>query len=206
MARDKLGGSSLTGLEKIIKEIRDEAAREADGVVEKAKAEAEELVAAAKAEADAKSARVAQGAAAQVADIESTRKSAIALQRRQRTLATKQQLLAETLDEALRRLYALEDEDYFNLLGRLAVAAAQPGEGELMLNEKDRARLPADFSARLEKALGDGKKLFISDKTRPIDGGFVLKYGDVEENCSFRAMFDARRDEFSDLVRDTLFA
>jgi len=34
----------------------------------------------------------------------------------------------------------------------------------------------------------------------------VLKYGDVEENCSFRAMFDARSDEFSDLVRDTLFA
>ncbi len=33
-----------------------------------------------------------------------------------------------------------------------------------------------------------------------IDNGFILAYGGIEENCTIRAMFDAKRDELSDIV------
>ncbi|MDL2219115.1 V-type ATP synthase subunit E [Ruminococcaceae bacterium OttesenSCG-928-O06] len=196
----------MTGLDKILQEIRDEAAAEAQQALAKAKAEADEILAAAKTESDAKVAAIEAAATQDVADIERSQESAAALQRRQRTLAQKQTLLAETLDRALQALYALDEDAYFALLSRQAVKAAQPGEGILMLNEKDKKRLPAGFEKQVADALPAGASLKVSDATRPIDGGFVLKYGDVEENCSFEAIFNARTDEFSDMIREVLFA
>lgn len=196
----------MTGLDKIIKEIQDEAAREAAEVVAKANAKAEKILADARAAADTKTTRVSEGASQEVADIENAQQSAKVLQRRQRTLQTKQQVLGETLDKALNSLYSLDDSDYFALLTRLAVNNAQPGEGEVILNAKDKQRLPADFESALNSALPAGKKLAISAQSRPIDGGFVLSYGGVEENCSFQAIFSARKEEFQDLVRAILFA
>ncbi|NLW78016.1 MAG: hypothetical protein GXY32_01210 [Ruminococcaceae bacterium] len=196
----------MTGLEKIIGEIRDEAGAEAAEILAKAKAEADAILADAKAKSDEKTAQIAAAAQQDVADIERSRESAQGLQRRQRTLATKQMLLAETRQKALESLYALPEKDYFELLARLAAGAAHPGAGVLILNAADLARVPSGFEKQLAGALPKGTALEVSKDTRPIDGGFVLKYGDVEENCSFRAMFDARSDEFSDLVRDTLFA
>lgn len=196
----------MTGLDKILAEIRDEAAAEANAAKDSAKAQADKILADAKADSDAKVAKIEAAADAEVKDIERSRESAVVLQRRQRALAQKQALLKETLDKARDSLYELPEKDYFELLVKLAAKAAQPGEGEMLLNAKDAARTPADFAGKLKAALPAGASLSISKDNRPIDGGFVLKYGDVEENCSFSAMFDARADEFSDLVRDKLFA
>lgn len=196
----------MTGLEKIIAEIREEAAAEAADITAKAKAEADSIVAAAKAETDAKTAKIETAAKQGVADIEQGRDSAIALQRRQRTLAAKQEVLAETLQKALESLYGMEDGEYFDLIITLAAGTAQNGKGEMLFNEEDAKRLPGDFAKKLAAALPKGAELAVSKETRPIDGGFVLKYGDIEENCSFKDIFAARADEFSDLVRDVLFA
>ena len=38
--------------------------------------------------------------------------------------------------------------------------------------------------------------LRISGDTRDIDGGFVLTYGGIEENCSIDALFDAAQDVY----------
>lgn len=196
----------MTGLDKIIAEIRDEAAVEADRAIASAKAQADEYLAAAKKESDAVVARIEAGAAQDVADIERSRESSLVLQRRQRTLAQKQTLLSQTLEIALDSLYRLPDAEYFSLLAKLAAAHAQKGDGVMLLNTKDKARVPADFAQKVAASLPAGSTLSVSDQTRPIDGGFVLKYGDIEENCSFRDIFNARVDEFSDLVRETLFA
>ncbi len=196
----------MTGLEKIVKEIEDEARAEAAATLSKAKARAEEILAEAKATAKAESDKIDAATKQELADVENSRASALGLQRRQRTLQTKQEMLSETLDKALSELYELPEGAYFSLLVKLAANAAQPGEGEMLLSEKDRARLPASFEKDLAAALPEGRKLAIAQATRPIDGGFVLKYGDVEENCSFADMFDARREEFADKVQDILFA
>ena len=45
-----------------------------------------------------------------------------------------------------------------------------------------------------------------SGETRNIDGGFILIYGGIEENCSIDAMFAEKRDELLDQVRKILFA
>ena len=39
-----------------------------------------------------------------------------------------------------------------------------------------------------------------------IENGFVLVYGDIEINCTLRAVFDERMDNLKDLLRPLLFA
>ena len=45
----------------------------------------------------------------------------------------------------------------------------------------------------------------MSDEIRSIDGGFVLVYGGIEENCTFKAMLEASREELHDMVNGKLF-
>jgi V/A-type H+-transporting ATPase subunit E len=196
----------LTGLEKIIKEIKDEAAGEVSSAISAAEAEAEVIIAAAKEESGKIVADIERAALWDIADVKRSEESAIALQRRQRTLQVKQAIIKDVIDSAKLSLYELPLDEYFDLLIRLAVSSAVSGKGELFLGEKDLARLPRDFEEKLNRALGGGKALAVSGNPKAIDGGVVLVYGGVEENCSFDAVFDMRRDDFSDLIRDTLFA
>ena len=55
-------------------------------------------------------------------------------------------------------------------------------------------------------AAAKGGKLIVSKEERNIQGGFVLIYGGIEENCTFKAMFDSRRGELSDKVHALLFS
>lgn len=196
----------MTGLEKIVAAIREEAQAEASAIVEQAKAEAARILAEEKTRSGALCAEIEASAARQAADIERASISAAGLARRRRLLEAKQEMLADTMLRALERLYALPEREYFNLLIKMAAGCAEPAEGELILCEKDLQRCPGDFAARLDQALPEGARLSLSRETRPIDGGFILKYGDIEHNCSFRAIFEDRREELTDKARDILFS
>ena len=193
----------MTGLEKIIEEICNEAAKEAQSIIEKAEAEAADILEHAKAQMQAKEAETTKATESEVAELARSRDSALHLQRRQRILATKQAAIAETLQKATQTLQQLPDEEYFNLLTGLIKKAAQPQSGVLILNERDKARLPANFIAGLQ--LPEQVALSLAEDCQPITGGFILKYGDILENCAFETLFNTRLDEFSDLAMKTMF-
>lgn len=196
----------MTGLEKILKEIESEAAHEAESTLSAAKSEAEDILSAARQEGEKAAALIAAENEKAVAEAERSNTSALDLQRRQRILETKQGLLAETLEKALQTLQTLPEKDYFDFLVKLAAKNAAPGEGELLLDEKDLARLPAGFEKQLLAALPAGSKLAVSKQTRSLNGGFVLKYGLIEQNCSFGDILTAQSDDLTDMIRDVLFA
>lgn len=196
----------MTGLEKIAAAIREEARAEASALVEQAKTEAARILAERKARSDALCAEIEASAKRQAADLERASVSAAGLQRRRRLLEAKQEILAQTMRQALDRLYALPEQEYFSMLIKMASACAESAEGELILCGRDLQRCPEDFARRLAQALPEGAKLSLSRETRPIDGGFILKYGDIEHNCSFRAIFDARREELTDRAHGILFS
>ena len=197
---------TLTGLEKIIKEIMDEAMDEGEEIVSAATAEAGRILDKAKAESEKEVEEIRSAARIEVMDVERARDSTIELQRRQVTLRTKQEILNETLDAVMDRLRKFPDDEYFKLIIKLAAQSAAQGEGTLYFGRGDIARLPADFEKSLNEAIGDGCTLKISTEARNIDGGVILAYGGIEENCSFEAVFNARRDEFMDIISEILFA
>lgn len=134
-------------------------------------------------------------------------RSSADLKRRQGLLACKQRLIHEVLSEALKRLEALDGEEYFQTMEKLALKSALPGEGTVYFSQRDLKRLPAGFEKKLNEALKDKKAvLHISGTPREIDGGFILSYGGIEENCSFESLFHASREALQDTVQKILFS
>lgn len=132
--------------------------------------------------------------------------SSAALKKRQMLLAAKQEMISGLIEKARETLLNMEDREYFALIEKMAECFLLSGEGEICFSEKDLGRLPKDFEDTLQKAAGKkGGTIKLSQHPVSISGGFVLVYGGVEENCSFEALFAARRDELSDKVSGLLF-
>ena len=197
----------MTGLDKIIQDIMSESDSAVNALLEKARAQAEEIRSKAKQDAAEQCAAIAKHAQEEVAMLHERAKSAAALQTRKAVLSAKQQLISEIIEKAKQSLYALPDDKYFQLILKMAAKYAPPRTGEILFSPADKKRLPADFEKSLNDAVKkNGASLKVSAQTRNIDGGFVLSYGGIEENCSFSALFDARRDELQDKVNQLVFA
>lgn len=48
-------------------------------------------------------------------------------------------------------------------------------------------------------------RLTLARQPARIDGGFILLYGDIEENCSFEALFSGAHEQLQDEVQRLLF-
>ena len=195
----------MTGLEKILGQIRDEAQAEAEKVLAEARAQAGEIAAKAAAETEAECARIAAQAQRDRQDALRRAQSAADLNKRRALLAAKQQIIGEVIEKAHTTLLALPADQYFDTILRLAARYARPGESTVYFNAADLARLPANYAQALEQAAPEGAVLTISTEPRPIDGGFVLAGGGIEENCSFSALFSAGREAMQDQVQKLLF-
>ena len=76
----------------------------------------------------------------------------------------------------------------------------------MRFSERDRKRFPAGFEKEIGKIAAErGGSLRLGDNAA-IDNGFILAYGGVEENCTFRAMFDSRKEALKDAARKVLFS
>lgn len=197
----------MTGLNKIIGQIKIESDAAAAQVIAKAQAEADKILKAAKVQAAEECARIERDSAADVADALARTKSAADLLKRKTILAQKQCLISEVIEKAQKSLDTLPDAEYFEIIVRMAKRFTLAQEGRILFSKRDLSRLPDDFEAVLNAAAGvSGARLTISDETRNIDGGFVLVYGGVEENCSFTAMFDSAHETLQDKVQELLFS
>ena len=138
-------------------------------------------------------------------DHENARSSVDAAAKR-KLLSYKLEQIDLVMERVVDKLDKLPDKDYFAVLERLVARTAGSGNGVLYLNKKDLDRMPSDFSANVDaiakKAEGS---IRLSEKAVDIDNGFILEYGKISENCSFRAVLEAERDNVRDLAARELF-
>ena len=197
----------MTGLEKILKAIEDEAQAKADEIIGEAKRAADEILAAAKLEGERQSADIAQKTTDEINNIISRAESAAVLMERKAILEAKQEIIGETISKARASLSRLSDEEYIEVILKLIKKYAHNEPGQIVFSAADRKRLPADFADRVKAVLSEksGASLSVSEKTADLGGGFLLVYGDIEENCSFDALFEAAREDLQDKVNSFLF-
>jgi len=197
----------MTGLEKIIKAIEAEAKSNADGIIAKAKEEAENILAAAKKEVEAKCAEIAEKPAYEVKAIIDRAHSGAELIKRQTILNAKQQVINDIIEKARLKLTGLADTDYFDVILKLVKKHAHAKPGIIKFSQKDLGRMPENFEKSLNEAIKDKENasLTISSESVQINGGFILVYGDIEENCSFEALFNYAKDDLQDKVNAFLF-
>ena len=156
--------------------------------------------------ADAAAAEIAAGAVRDSLERKRRAGAAADMQRKQAVLAAKQEMIREVLREAYEEILGLEAERYFGLMEKLLREYVLPEEGEICFNSRDLERMPEGFSGRIRTIAAEaGGSLTLSETPLDTDGGFLLVYGGIEENCTLKAVFSSRREELSDQVNRMLF-
>ena len=190
----------MNGLDRILEEIAQEAQSAAEQKRAEAEASAARTLERAREDAKAVEAEAAQRAELEYKRIVSRAHSTGEISKKGVLLREKQRIIDDIIHDAHVKLVALDDSAYFDFMCRLLDAYATQGGGEVLLSPRDRGRVTAEFTAAAER-----KGLKISEETRDMDGGFVLSYGSVEENCSIDALMEAQRDRLHDAVKAFLF-
>ncbi|MBW7572105.1 V-type ATP synthase subunit E [Caproiciproducens faecalis] len=196
----------MTGLEKIVQEILDEAESAAGQTVSAAEKEAAGIEEEARKSSGQQAEEILRASKEAAGEILKRAQSSAELKKRQKILQAKQEMIRDLIGKAREELSKLPEESYFDVILKVAAKASLPQKGEMILSPEDRSRVPANFSTRLAEVAGKkGGSLTISEETRNLNGGCILIYGGVEENCSFDALFEAERERLTDRVNELLF-
>ena len=125
---------------------------------------------------------------------------------KRKVLDSKVKLIDSAIEATLERLAKLPEDEYFAMLKRLAEQKLRKGSGLISLSANDLKRPPADFETDIRSSAEKlGGTLEISKKPADISDGFILSYGLISENCSFRAIIESERDEVRDTAAAKLF-
>lgn len=192
----------MKGTEKIIAHIEADAQAQADAVLGEARQRCEAI----KARFDEKAARlysdrIREGVKA-CQDQEDSALRISRMEARKSVLSVKQEMVEKSFDLAVQQIVALPDEKYTAFLANLVKKAGPAGDEEIILNAADRARVG---EALLKAVNADGVKMKLSDETRDIKGGLILRRGSIETNCSVELLVELCRGELSAKLADVLF-
>lgn len=196
----------MRGIEKIAAQIIGEAEEKKAAIYEEIQHKIDELNAKTDEEIKAELERINNDTLREEGTLEELAGLAAQQKRRQAALSAKQEVIGEIINEAYDRLLKLDDERYFAVIKKMLEDNVLSEKGEIIFSARDRQRMPKDFEDVIKNvALEKGGELVMSDEVRNIDGGFVLVYGGIEENCTFKAMLEASREELHDMVNGKLF-
>ena len=131
-----------------------------------------------------------------------------AMESKKAILAAKQDMVAKAFDRAQEMIVNLPADKYTAFLAKLASESASTGEEEVIFNERDKnscgAAVVNSANARLAEK-GIAGKLRVSDETRNICGGLVLRQGGIEVNCTVELLVDMCRSEMSSQLAEVMF-
>lgn len=193
----------MSGIDKIIEQIEKNSASACDSVIASAQHKADAVIAQATEQAQRITAEGRDKTAARVADIKKRGDSAAELEEKRVMLSAKQDIISKMLAEGLAAAKALPDNEYFELIEKMVSEYSQPEDGVILFGSKDLSRLPEGFINRLNSA--SNGSLTLSGEAADIDAGFILKYGGIEQNCSFDAVFAGESEYLSDRAGRLLF-
>jgi len=223
----------MIGIEKIIEKILLEARNDAAETIERAK---EKSLAIAKSYSDkAKDAETAAAAEAQKeADgIINRARSSVETAKRNALLEEQARIIDDVFEEAFESIRSLPEDKYCEFLVAIAARAlieqiesekkslelygededaVEIEKYEIILNKKDRDTLGTTLMEGLRRTV-IGKvpkeildKVCISGEIAEITGGLILRYGDIESNCSLSLIFAHVREKLEGAVSKKLFS
>ncbi|HYE84147.1 MAG TPA: V-type ATP synthase subunit E family protein [Clostridia bacterium] len=198
----------MAGVEKIKEKILQDAELKVNEILEKARLQAKEVLEKANQKAAVRAKEISQKSAHDVSEKKRIINSIVELEMRKDILAAKQQSIEEVFNKTLERMNNLDNSNYEKMILDMLVASVESGEEEVVMSGSRKSKLSAGFIGKVNKALeAAGKKgnIKISDETRDISGGFILKSQGVEINNSFEAVVRLYRDEIEPKVAEIFF-
>ena len=190
----------MTSSEKILAGIAEESKAQADKINSDAEKQAADIIAAAKAEAETDAEKIRADAEKKAELIINSGKSSAELLKRDTALKCRRELIEKALITVADTVNAYGDKDYFDFLLTLIKKEKLNGKGEVYLSVKDKAHDIAAFKSELSAL-----DLTLSDTFADINGGFILKYGDIQINGELSALIHEKRDVLTDELNKALF-
>ena len=199
----------MNGIEKITARL----IRDAQAEVDIIKAEANAQCAAVLAEYEAKAAeeyekRIARGEAD--CAVRGERMAATAdMEQRKALLAFKQEMVSEAFEKAAEAVATLPREKYIEFFASLAADAAISGKEKLLFSENDKADTGAEIVSAanaLLAAKGRNAEMSLAEETVEVSGGFIMRSGNIEVNCTAETLVQLTRSSLSSQVAEILFS
>ena len=223
----------MNGIDKITEKIISEARAEAAGITDAAREKALAVSRGyAQKAADARAA-IDGAASAEANAIMVRTKASLETVQRSALLSEQAAIIDEVFADAYKSIRGLNDEKYVSFITALAVSALtemtdtaeknlelygpdEDGEEiekyELLLCKSDRDKyadallesIHRSVIGRVPAEIID--KLSVSKETANIDGGVILRYGNIESNCSLSLLFERTRAKLEAQVSKLLFS
>lgn len=188
----------MNGLEEILFAIETESRKQTDKITDEARKSAVEKAATAKCNAEKEAEQIIKSAEKAADRTVSIAESGGESYIKKQLLAVRSNAVSERIRNAKERLNSLNGTEYYELIKKLIIKYAASGEGELILSEESLKNLPEDFLTRINAEIGKRNASIKIASAKEIGKGFVLRYGDIEENCTFDALIDDKSDEIKD--------
>ena len=190
--------------EQVVEKILSEARSQAESILAEARSKIEKRRSELQSEMDAFAKETEEKARAAAEDKQARMMAAARMDLQKKKLAAKVELLEALFDQARGRINGLPDDPYFDLMSRLMIQAVQTGDEEVVVG-RDEKRIDQSFIKQVNKRLGPGFKgnLRLAGEKADIQGGFILRRGKVQINCSTEVLIDQVREEIeSELVKE----
>ena len=220
----------MTGLDKITSRILSDAQAQAQAILDEATEKSLSVRAQNLSDAQAAQHRLIVEAEKEGEALVIRAKSSAAMTRRNVELAAKSEMIERAFSRAMQEFYEMDRAEYAELLlsllcktmnsqraseldsMRLYQEDIAPASYELMLNARDSGDVATDVMNGVRKAAASGKipadmaaKLHLCPTPIDIDGGIVLRCGDIETNCSFAMLLAAVRPTLEPRVQQILY-
>lgn len=196
----------MSGLDNIVEEIRNQSKQEADEILKEADVFCKDYMNKIKKDVEVEVVSIEKKALADRKLYEEKTVSGMEFLERNSILRAKQQVIEQAIDKARESIAGLNDEEYFNVLEKLLRKNVQQGNGKICFSKKDLDRIPNGFEDRVKEIVAENQgELVIDKKPANIKDGFVLVYGEIEENCTLKALFDSNIDRIKDIANKQLF-
>lgn len=196
----------MTGLETIIKKIQEDSNAHCANILARAEQEAESIRKQARKQGKTAASALLDQTKAQADSILQKADSAAHTNLNRAILAEKVSMIRDVMAQAAVKMKSLPNTEYAEAVKKLAVRYSRKGSGIMRMPSVDSVRLPAEFEAELNTRLAE-KDASLKIETTPMDsGGFILIYGDIEQNCTFNALIESMQEELKDQINRNLFS
>ncbi len=198
----------MSGLEKLKARILDEAGQQAQKILDDAALKAEELIKNSVSDAEKEAKELQDKAEQDSLSYKKRSESSAKMQKKQALLKARQEIIDDILDAAYKKIITSDDEEYLEILERLLEKHLLPRKGSICFSAASLKRMTDDFKNTIfdiTEKRGASLTIVESDADELCDGGFILLYGGIEENCTIRAIFSSKRDELADIANRMLF-
>lgn len=198
----------MNGIENIIEQITKDVRLEIDELKAKTAEECEKILAEAKETAQAEYWKIVREGSKNAQQRGERMGIVAGLEAKKQVLAVKQELIDETFDKAAHMIAELPQQEYIDFLVRLACEASGTGKEQVIFAASESEALKkAVVEKANEKLAAEGRNagLTVSEESRDMIGGVILKRENVDINCSIETLIEMKKNELISEVSQMIF-